>query len=576
MPLLRPSDPAPSKPVCSIIIPVYNCYGYTRACLDALYNLSVETPFEIIVVDNHSTDGIQEWLPEQTGQIRLICSDTNLGFAKANNLAVKNARGEYLLFLNNDTIPEDGFLDVMMSLFASEEHIGAVGAKLLFPETRLVQHCGVVFEEPLAVSHAFGEFPEDHPAVNHRRDFQVVTAACMLVRKEIFQQLGGFDEAYLNGYEDIDFCLKVKEAGLRVVYEPGAVVLHHAERSIGRHDHDADNARLLFQRWGSKIVPDAAAIYATEGYGFISDGSGSSIMPQGIDLALELNRARGYLQTGRLLQAEQAYRRLYYQFPHAAEIITHFGQVLEKLGEWEQAEIIWKRLHYFRPGISSTLRVAHNAIKRGDFPHAFRKADEVIRSLPTTDPRSAEALAIAGDAWFKQGDMATARGYYGEAISVDPKAVRALVGLGAVALVGAQWGEGRRYFSVAAEVAPNNARARLGLAISLEGLGDEAAVAGAYEVAVQTDLDNSMALQAAAGALLKAGHLETLDRMLASHFDRFPDDPDVLALLTDRAVSRRDKETAEALLSNLRAFAPDHGRIPHLLNAVREMSTVNN
>jgi GT2 family glycosyltransferase/tetratricopeptide (TPR) repeat protein/MoaA/NifB/PqqE/SkfB family radical SAM enzyme len=246
----------PVRVLSSIIIPVFNNLSLTRQCLDSLGE-NTEGPHEIIVVDNGSTDGTRDYLSrlEAAGWVRVVYNRTNLGFAKASNQGARAARGEYLVFLNNDTIVQPGWLEEMVACATKDEKIGAVGAKLLYPDDT-IQHAGVVFSKRKLVYHIYQHYDKDHPAVNKERTFQAVTAACMLIKKNIFLALGAFDEAYLNGYEDVDLCFKLREQGYKVVYNPRAVVYHLESQTPGRHDRGLDNSQIFRERWSDKIITD--------------------------------------------------------------------------------------------------------------------------------------------------------------------------------------------------------------------------------------------------------------------------------------------------------------------------------
>ena len=247
----------------SIIIPLYNQVDYTVACLEALAQNTPEAAnYEVILVDNASSDGTEAFLQQLSGDVIVHRNEQNLGFAKACNQGARLASGEILLFLNNDTIPHPGWLEGMLDVFASEARVGAVGSKLLFPDGT-IQHAGVVFADDGSPGHWLYQADlADHPLVNQRRDFQCVTAACIAIPRPLFEQLEGFDEGYRNGYEDVDLCLKIRKAGYRVVYTPDSVVTHVSSVSEGRKDFDDVNLQRLLKRWSGKILPDLRRYYA--------------------------------------------------------------------------------------------------------------------------------------------------------------------------------------------------------------------------------------------------------------------------------------------------------------------------
>lgn len=245
---LQASIPVKSY-VCSIIIPVWNKVELTRQCLTALASNTTDISFEVIVVDNGSTDGTEELLGELKGDVQILRNDQNLGFAKACNQGARAARGKYLVFLNNDTIPQPQWLKPLVSEVDEHQEVGVVGSKLLFADGS-VQHAGVVFmRSHRSAYHIYRTVASNASAVNQRREFQAVTAACLLVRREIFDGVQGFDEGFINGFEDVDLCLKIREKGHHVIYQPRSVLYHLESQTPGRKEHEVHNSRRLQERW---------------------------------------------------------------------------------------------------------------------------------------------------------------------------------------------------------------------------------------------------------------------------------------------------------------------------------------
>jgi len=250
---IAPAKAGPAtNPVVSIIIPTFNNLPLTQSCLESLAKTSSASNFEIVVVDNASADGSLEFLREQekTENIRLISNPRNEGFAHACNQGAQAARGALLLFLNNDTRVTPGWLDAMVQA-ARRSHVGVVGAKLLYADNR-IQHAGIGFINDIP-DHPHRHASADAPEVNQFRELDMVTGACLMIQRELFFKLAGFDEAYRNGVEDIDLCLRARAAGWKVVYEPKAVVYHLEGQSAGRFNHVSENLRIFFERWGKSF-----------------------------------------------------------------------------------------------------------------------------------------------------------------------------------------------------------------------------------------------------------------------------------------------------------------------------------
>jgi GT2 family glycosyltransferase len=232
--------------------------------LDSLLAESPKVGFELIVVDDASRDQTPAMLRAYGDAIRVITHAENAGFAQTCNDGAATARGEYLVFLNNDTVPAAGWLDALVATADAEPRVGVVGSKLLFPDDT-VQHAGVVVCQDGNPRHIYAGFPADHPAVNRARNFQAVTAASMLVRRDTFEQAGGFDIAFRNCLEDTDLCMRVGELGYQVRYCPESVVYHLESVSRGRRSGEIATAGRLFrERWGTTAERDDLRHYVAD------------------------------------------------------------------------------------------------------------------------------------------------------------------------------------------------------------------------------------------------------------------------------------------------------------------------
>lgn len=214
------------QPLASIIIPVYNKWEYTRQCLLSLEAEGYRQKAEVIVVDNASTDATATRLKSEFPWVEVIRNEQNLGFAKACNRGAERARGKYLVFLNNDTKVQKGWLEALVSFAYNSAKVGAVGAKLVYPNGRLQEAGGIVFSDGSCWNYGRGENPND-PRFNFIRRVDYCSGACLLVRADLFQKLGGFDSLFDPAYyEDVDLCFGIRDLGFEVYYQPEAVVIH--------------------------------------------------------------------------------------------------------------------------------------------------------------------------------------------------------------------------------------------------------------------------------------------------------------------------------------------------------------
>ncbi|MUM77538.1 glycosyltransferase [Pseudodesulfovibrio sp. F-1] len=244
----------------SIVIPLYNRVELTGPCWKSILSLTPRTlAWETVFVDNASSDAttslIAELASAHPGLVRSIHNEENLGFACACNQGAQAAQGEYIVFLNNDTLVHPGWLEPLVEELDSHPETGVVGARLLYPNG-IVQHAGVVIARTRIPYHIFLDAKADAPLVSCRRAFRMVTAACMALRRTEFLAHGGFDEEYVNGHEDVDLCLRYWEAGQWSAYRPESVVTHLESQSEGRFTHCQANTERTLLKWYGKLVQD--------------------------------------------------------------------------------------------------------------------------------------------------------------------------------------------------------------------------------------------------------------------------------------------------------------------------------
>lgn len=237
----------------SVIIPVYNGAGDLPACLTALMGQQ-PAPDEIIAVDNASIDGSADLIAAQFPQVRLLRQTTNLGFGGACNAGMAAATGDLLILLNQDTEVQPGWLAALVALMADRPDVGIAGSKALYPDGRL-QHAGGVIDAQ-GGGHHRGHGEADTGQFDRVEEVDYVTGASLALRREVFAQTGGFDPAFNPAYsEDVDLCLVARAAGLRVVYVPTSMLIHHERSSAAGPDTEAmflqhrNRLRVVAKHW---------------------------------------------------------------------------------------------------------------------------------------------------------------------------------------------------------------------------------------------------------------------------------------------------------------------------------------
>jgi GT2 family glycosyltransferase/glycosyltransferase involved in cell wall biosynthesis len=227
-------DPRPihiassDTPLVSIIIPVYNQFRYTFNCLESLStNLDPSLPFEVIVVNDASTDETEAQLSVLVTGIKVITNTENSGFIRSCNHGANQAKGKYLYFLNNDTRIFPKCVENLVSAIEPNPHVGAVGSKLIYANSQLQEAGGIIWNSADGWNYGRLDHP-DEPEYNYVRPVDYCSGASLLVRADLFHQLGGFSETFLPAYyEDTDLCFAIRDLGYQVLYQPASNVIHY-------------------------------------------------------------------------------------------------------------------------------------------------------------------------------------------------------------------------------------------------------------------------------------------------------------------------------------------------------------
>ncbi|HTZ66994.1 MAG TPA: glycosyltransferase family 2 protein, partial [Roseiarcus sp.] len=246
--------PASDHPLVSIIIPSFGKPRLTFQCLKSIAASPPPTPFEVIVTDDASGDPSVELLREVAG-IRLEINPTNLGFLKTSNRSAEFARGEYLFFLNNDTLLCEGWLEPLLAVFDRFPDAGLVGSKLLFPDGTLQEAGGIVWNDGSAWNYGRSDDP-DKPEYNYVRETDYISGCAILIPRALWAKLGGFDELFAPAYcEDSDLAFRVRRAGRKVYYCPFSAIVHLEGLSLGKDvtsgikAYQIANTQKLYERW---------------------------------------------------------------------------------------------------------------------------------------------------------------------------------------------------------------------------------------------------------------------------------------------------------------------------------------
>lgn len=251
--------PKSLAPRVSIVIPVFGEIESTKNCLISIKNITDNCDYEIVVIDDCSLDDTEHVLKSVSG-VRVLKNDKNLGFIRSCNRGANEARGEYLLFLNNDTEVHDGWLDELISPFDKIPLVGLVGSKLIYPDGSLQEAGGIIWADATGWNYGRGDDPSK-PEYNYLREVDYCSGASIMVPKKVFNKLGKFDERYLPAYyEDTDLAFSVQQAGLKVLYQPASRVIHFEgltsgnDLNTGIKAYQVRNQVKFLEKWKKRLA----------------------------------------------------------------------------------------------------------------------------------------------------------------------------------------------------------------------------------------------------------------------------------------------------------------------------------
>lgn len=241
-------------PVVSIVIPVYNQFAYTYNCLKSIQKHSGDVPYEVIVADDFSTDHVKE-IEKVVSGITVIHNKENLKFLLNCNHAAESAQGEYILFLNNDTQVQPGWLEPLVRLLKSQKDVGMVGSKLVYPDGKLQEAGGILWEDGSAWNYGRLMNPEA-PEYCYVKEVDYISGAAIMIRASLWREIGGFDTAFAPAYyEDTDLAFEVRKRGYKVYLQPASVVVHFegvsngTDTSEGLKTYQVVNQKKFFEKW---------------------------------------------------------------------------------------------------------------------------------------------------------------------------------------------------------------------------------------------------------------------------------------------------------------------------------------
>jgi GT2 family glycosyltransferase len=244
----------------SFVIPLYNCLSLTQAMLASLQaSVPDGLDHEIILVDDGSTDGTRAWLAAPGPRCRVLLNERNLGYAGANNRGVAAATGDLVVLLNNDLVLPPRWLEPMLAVHQRlGARAGLTGNVQLDARTGHLDHAGIFINLKGKPEHERRPAQGWSTLLHGWHEADAVTGACVLLGRAVWERLGGFDEGFVNGGEDVDLCFRARRAGLTVAVADRSEIRHHVSSSPGRARRNEENTRRLTRRWRPELVDRAA------------------------------------------------------------------------------------------------------------------------------------------------------------------------------------------------------------------------------------------------------------------------------------------------------------------------------
>jgi radical SAM superfamily enzyme YgiQ (UPF0313 family)/GT2 family glycosyltransferase/acetyltransferase-like isoleucine patch superfamily enzyme/ubiquinone/menaquinone biosynthesis C-methylase UbiE/glycosyltransferase involved in cell wall biosynthesis len=432
------TDEIPVKKI-TIVMPVYNQLEYTRACFDMLKKNTLENSYEIVVVSNAPDEESDRYFNQLAGKIKVIRNDTNIGFVGACNQGASAATTPYIIFLNNDTLPQKGWLEPLIQAVEQNPKIGAVGSKLIYPDGRLQEAGAVVFSDGTSKNFGRNDDPSK-PEYNQMVEVDYCSAACLLVRKDLFEAIGGFDLRYAPAYyEETDLCFALRQLGYKVIYQPKSEVIHHGSVTAGTNSdlgfrkYLAINRKKFKAKWKKELdhheaPPKSGATLYTNDRRFL--GTRDLYFPEIKYYPNRLSFEKGtspeeslYFQSQKCLSTGDVHRAFSLlkessiRFPRFASAfndlgVLHYQQGLkvEALNYYEKAIALEPKNIIFRKNLADLL-----TIDKKDYETATSHYLEII----SLQPDDVDALFALGYICEKSDRTQDAVDFYTQVVNYD-------------------------------------------------------------------------------------------------------------------------------------------------------------
>jgi len=605
---------APPSGEVDIVIPIYDNPGTVRRCVESV--LETAPRASLILVDDCSPDEAIPALVEEFARlpnVRTVRTRENQGFIGACHAGAQLAAAPFILFLNSDVeCPEPGWLE---ALTPTDPQVAIVGARLLYPPdlgtpwAGTVQHAGVARDAQGQPYHALYRQPASHPLANRAHDVNAVTAACMLIRRTVWEELGGFDTAFGRGmFEDVDLCWRARRQGHRIRYEPKATLYHreHGSSRHGRSLHDENaqrNLRLLLVQWGQQPSdeglfrdqapaeetppqdagpnwPEEVATLVRQADERVSSGdleAGLEALTQALairpeDKWLIVTRGLVMRRLGQPEAARKEFAKAASLAPRHAPAHVALADVLIELGRPKEAQAAAGRVLALNPADTGALKLlARACLDDGRYEEGVKAYFEALKR----DPEDVDTLVALGNCYFEADDRDTAQKLYEQALKIDPDSQVAADNLAV-----AKGRAGREPARPAVALGEPRSPARPAVALgeprspvqpdaqddhhllkqvqALVARGDEDGVIDLFTQALQENPADTNALKLLAAFCLKTERYAEAVQAYLEVLKHEPDDVEVLLILGNCYFQAGDRDSARTVYERALRADPDN------------------
>ncbi len=528
-----------TKPLVSIIFLTFNALKYTKLAVQSVLE-HTQYPYELIIVDNHSTDGTRNYLLELSKQhphIKAIFNKKNKGFAAGNNQGVRKAKGKYVLVLNNDVLVADGWLSALVDALEKDPAIGMVG-----PITNHISGLQRVTGVPYNDVSGFPAFAAQVAKVNKNKitPRRRIAGFAMLMERHLYQDLKGFDESFgIGNYEDDDLCLRVREKGLAIMVHEGVYLHHFGSQTFkaNKMDYSAsldEKGKRFKEKWPNINYQELLELEN----------------PLSVYIGEQLSEAQDAMEQGDFEQALDALQRILKENPIHSSALFLAAVAESQLQHYDKALVCLNKLVGLEPDNALVYnQIGLNFKAQGDLDSAQKAFLKAIES----DPGLVDAQRNFGDVLIEAGDFENGVQTFVTILKNHPNDIPALLYMSQIHLDAGKWQSAQTYVQKALELDPENTLAEQLLELIRQENGTE-----------NQPKQTSASLQPAMEALLK-GQYEKAARAFEMLLETDPHDEEALYGLVLCRMGLKEFDRALNVLDTLNRLHPDS---PEVFNQI--------